>query len=141
MAKIQGQSTSNPAHIAQVATLAAITGTQAPVEMMRQAFDERRQEIVKLLRAIPGVACREPTGAFYAFPDLSTYVGRTTPEGHKLASDVELCDWLLDHARVAVVPGSGFGAPGHVRLSYATSMPQIREGVGRMATALPKLRA
>jgi aspartate aminotransferase len=140
MNKIQGQSTSNPTHIAQVATLAAITGPQACVETMRRAFDERRQEMVKLLRAIPGVECREPTGAFYAFPDLSAYVGRTSPEGHKLASDVELCDWLLDHARVAVVPGSGFGAPGHVRLSYACAMEQIREGVGRMTTALAKLR-
>ena len=140
MNKIQGQSTSNPTHISQVATLAALTGSQDPVATMRKAFDERRIEMVKLLRAIPGVDCREPKGAFYAFPDVSTYVGKTTPEGNKLASDAELCDWLLDVGRVAVVPGSGFGAPGHVRLSYATSMAAIRDGVSRLGKALATLK-
>ncbi len=140
MSKIQGQSTSNPTHIAQIAALAALTGTQEPVETMRKAFDERRLEMVKLLRAIPGVTCREPKGAFYAFPDVSAHVGKTTPEGKKLATDVELCDWLLDHGKVAVVPGSGFGAPGHVRLSYACSMANIQDGVGRMARALGTLK-
>jgi aspartate/methionine/tyrosine aminotransferase len=88
------------------------------------------------------VQCREPKGAFYAFPDVSAFVGRTppTPQARPLANDVELCDWLLEHARVAVVPGSGFGAPGHVRLSYACAMDAIREGVGRMTTALATLR-
>ena len=139
MSKIQGQSTSNATHAAQVATFAALTGTQDPVETMRKAFDDRRIEMVKLLRAIPSVKCREPKGAFYAFPDLSAYVGKTSPEGKVLASDVELCDWLVDVGRVAVVPGSGFGAPGHVRLSYATSMPNIQEGVGRLGRALGTL--
>ncbi len=139
MNKIQGQSTSNATHAAQVATIAALTGTQEPVEMMRKAFDERRIEMTKLLRAIPNVSCREPKGAFYAFPDLSAYVGRTTPEGKAITTDVELCDWLLDHGKVAVVPGSGFGAAGHVRLSYATSMKNIQEGVGRLARALATL--
>jgi aspartate aminotransferase len=96
--------------------------------------------MVKLLRAIPGVTCREPKGAFYAFPDVSAHVGKSTPEGKRLATDVELCDWLLDHGKVAVVPGSGFGAPGHVRLSYACSMANIQDGVGRMARALGTLR-
>jgi aspartate aminotransferase len=140
MAKIQSQSTSNPTHIAQIATLAALTGPQACVETMRRAFDERRVEIVRLLRAIPGVSCREPKGAFYVFPDLSAFVGKRTPDGNALASDVELCDWLLDSSRVAIVPGSGFGAPGHVRLSYACSMANIQEGLGRMTRALASLR-
>ena len=140
MSKIQGQSTSNPSHIAQVATLAALTGPQDCVETMRKAFDERRIAMVKLLRAIPNVSCREPKGAFYAFPDLGAYVGKTTPEGKQIASDVELCDWLLDAGKVAVVPGSGFGAPGHVRLSYACSMANIENGVGRMARSLATLR-
>jgi len=139
MSKIQGQSTSNATHAAQIATFAALTGTQEPVETMRKAFDERRVEMVKLLRAIPDVQCREPKGAFYAFPDISAYVGKTTPDGKKLATDVELCDWLVDVGRVAVVPGSGFGAPGHVRLSYACSMPNIIEGVGRLGRALGTL--
>jgi aspartate aminotransferase len=140
MSKIQGQSTSNPTHIAQIATLAALTGSQDCVETMRRAFDERRIEMVKLLRAIPGVTCREPKGAFYAFPDVSAFVGKATPEGKPLSTDVELCDWLLDAGKVAVVPGSGFGAPGHVRLSYACSMDNIRDGVGRMTRALATLR-
>jgi aspartate aminotransferase len=139
MAKIQGQSTSNPTHISQVATLAALTGSQDCVGEMRKAFDERRQEMVKLLRAIPGVNCREPKGAFYAFPDVSAYVGKKSPEGSILDDDVQLCDWLVEVGKVAVVPGSGFGAPGFVRLSYATSMDNIRKGVDRLAKALGSL--
>jgi aspartate aminotransferase len=139
MGKIQGQSTSNPAHVAQVATLAALTGPQDCVETMRKAFDERRVAMVELLRAIPSVGCREPKGAFYAFPDVSAYVGKKTPEGSILDDDVQLCDWLVEVGKVAVVPGSGFGAPGHVRLSYATSMANIREGVKRMREALATL--
>ena len=140
MAKIQGQSTSNPTHVAQIAAVAALTGPQSCVAEMRKAFDDRRVAIVKLLRAIPGVRCREPKGAFYAFPDVSAYVGRKTPEGVTLGDDVQLCDWLVEVGKVAVVPGSGFGAPGHVRLSYACSMDNIKDGVGRLAKALGTLR-
>ncbi|HEU4613553.1 MAG TPA: pyridoxal phosphate-dependent aminotransferase [Kofleriaceae bacterium] len=140
MSKIQGQSTSNPTHISQIATLAALTGPQDCVATMRKAFDERRLEMVKLLRAIPGVQCREPKGAFYAFPDVSAYVGKKTPEGSILDDDVQLCDWLVEVGKVAVVPGSGFGAPGYVRLSYACSMKNIQEGVGRLAKALATLK-
>jgi aspartate aminotransferase len=140
MSKIQGQSTSNPTHIAQIAALAALTGPQDCVAEMRAAFDARRLEMVKLLRAIPGVTCREPKGAFYAFPDLSAFLGKTTPEGSILDDDVQLCDWLVEVGRVAVVPGSGFGAPGFVRLSYACSMANIQDGVGRLAKSLGTLR-
>ena len=136
---VQGQSTSNPTHAAQIATLAALTGPQDCVATMRNAFDERRVEMVKLLRAIPGVTCREPKGAFYAFPNLSAYIGKKTPDGKVLADDVTLCDWVLDSGKVAVVPGSGFGAPGFVRLSYACSMQNIQSGVGRLAEALKTL--
>jgi aspartate aminotransferase len=140
MSKIQGQSTSNPTHISQIATLAALTGPQDCVGTMRTAFDERRLEMLQLLRAIPNVSCREPKGAFYAFPDVSAYVGKRSPEGSILDDDVQLCDWLVEVGKVAVVPGSGFGAPGFVRLSYACSMANIREGVGRLARALGTLR-
>ncbi|MDQ3341101.1 MAG: pyridoxal phosphate-dependent aminotransferase [Myxococcota bacterium] len=139
MNKIQGQSTSNPTHISQLATLAALTGPQDCVGIMRKAFDERRLEMVKLLRAIPNVQCREPKGAFYAFPDVSHYVGKKTPEGSTLDDDVQLCDWLVEVGKVAVVPGSGFGAPGFVRLSYACSMANIQDGVGRLGRALASL--
>jgi len=140
MAKIQGQSTSNPTNLAQTCTLAALTGPQDCVATMRRAFDERRIEMVRLLRAIPGVACREPKGAFYAFPDVSSYLGKKSPEGSVLDDDVQLCDWLVEVGKVAVVPGSGFGAPGFVRLSYATSMANIQDGVGRLSRALQSLR-
>ena len=140
MAKVQGQSTSNPTHLAQVATVAALTGPQECVATMRAAFDERRRAIVDLLRAIPGVACREPKGAFYAFPDLGAFIGRHFGEGQPIKDDVALCDWLVEHARVAVVPGSGFGAAGHVRLSYACSMDNIKLGLGRLREALLSLR-
>ena len=140
MAKVQGQSTSNPTHLAQVATLAALTGPQDCVETMRKAFDERRQVMVELLRAIPGVACREPKGAFYAFPDLGAFLGRHPANGAPIKDDVALCDWLVDNAKVAVVPGSGFGAAGHVRLSYACSMDNIKNGIARLREALLSLR-
>jgi aspartate aminotransferase len=139
MNTLQGQSTSNVTSIAQAAAIAALEGPQEPVEEMRKQFDERRKVIVELLRAIPGVACYDPEGAFYAFPDVSAYVGKTAPGGKVIGTDVALCDYLLDTGRVAVVPGSGFGAPGFVRLSYATSMKNIKSGVERMADALAKL--
>jgi aspartate aminotransferase len=139
MAKIQGQSTSNPTHISQIATLAGLTGSQQCVADMRKAFDERRIAMVRLLRAIPSVTCVEPKGAFYAFPDVSAYVGKKTPQGTVLADDVQLCDWLVDAGKVAVVPGSGFGAPGFVRLAYACSMQDIETGVDRLAKSLGSL--
>ncbi len=139
MAKIQGQSTSNPTHVSQIATLAALTGPQNCVAEMRRAFDERRLAMVKLLRAIPGVQCREPKGAFYAFPDVSAYVGKKTPDGTVLADDVKLCDWLVEAGKVAIVPGSGFGAPGFVRLSYACSMKNIETGLARLTASLGQL--
>jgi aspartate aminotransferase len=139
MSKIQGQSTSNPTNAAQIATLAALTGPQDCVATMRAAFDERRQVMLRLLRAIPGVSCREPKGAFYAFPDLSSFIGKRSPEGSIFDDDVQLCDWLLEVGKIAVVPGTGFGAPGHVRLSYACSMANIEGGLARLAEALGKL--
>jgi len=126
-------------HISQIATLAALTGPQQCVAEMRKAFDERRLAIVRLLRAIPGVTCVEPQGAFYAFPDVSVYLGKTTPQGTVLADDVQLCDWLVEAGKVAVVPGSGFGAAGFVRLAYACSMQDIEVGVDRLAKALGSL--
>jgi aspartate aminotransferase len=139
MGTIQGQSTSNPSHIAQVAAMAALTGPQDCVGVMRAAFDERRGEMVARLRAMPGVHLHEPRGAFYCFPDLSAHVGRRVPSGSPLVDDVALCNYLVEDGRVAVVPGSGFGAPGFVRLSYACSMDEIRNGLDRMGEALGRL--
>jgi aspartate aminotransferase len=139
MATIQGQSTTHAAAVAQAASVAALEGPTEELENMRQEFDKRRKVMVARLRDIPGVKCVEPKGAFYAFPDLSAFIGKKTPEGRKLENDVQLCEWLLESAKVAVVMGSAFHAPGFVRLSYATSMKNIEEGVRRMAEWLPKL--
>jgi aspartate aminotransferase len=139
MATLQGQSTTHAAAVAQAAAQAAIEGPTDELEKMRVEFDKRRKTMVARLREIPGVTCVEPKGAFYAFPDLSAFIGKKTPEGKKIENDVQLCEWLIEAAKVAVVMGSAFGAPGFVRLSYATSMKNVEEGVRRMAEALPKL--
>jgi aspartate aminotransferase len=139
MATLQGQSTTHAAAVAQAAAQAAIEGPTDELEKMRVEFDKRRRTMLARLREIPGVTCVEPKGAFYAFPDLSAFIGKKTPEGKKIENDVQLCEWLIEAAKVAVVMGSAFGAPGFVRLSYATSMKNVEEGVRRMAEALPKL--
>jgi aspartate aminotransferase len=139
MATIQGQSTTHAAAVSQAAALAAIEGPTDELEKMRVEFDKRRKVMVARLREIPGVTCVEPKGAFYAFPDLSAFIGRKTPEGKKIENDVQLCEWLIEAAKVAVVMGSAFHAPGFVRLSYATSMKNVEEGVRRLAEALPRL--
>jgi aspartate aminotransferase len=140
MATLQGQSTTHAAAVAQAAALAAIEGPTDELETMRGEFDKRRKTMVARLREIPGVSCVEPKGAFYAFPDLSAFIGRKTPEGKKIENDVQLCEWLIEAAKVAVVMGSAFGAPGFVRLSYATSMKNIQEGVSRIAKAFALLK-
>jgi aspartate aminotransferase len=140
MSKLQGQSTSGASHIAQVAALAALSGPQNCVAEMRAAFDERRQEMVRLLREIPDVSCNEPRGAFYAFPDFSAYIGRRDSGGNVIEDDVALATYLLEAGQVAVVPGSGFGAPGFARLSYACSMDDIKRGLGQLREALTGLK-
>jgi len=133
MDTLQGQSTTNPAAVAQAAALAAITGPQESVTAMHAEFDKRRRAMVEGLRAIPKVKLHEPRGAFYCFPDLGAYVGG------KIKDDVALAEYILEKGRVAVVPGTGFFAPGFVRLSYATSMANVTEGVRRIAEALAQL--
>lgn len=133
MDTLQGQSTTNPAAIAQAAAVAALTGPQESVTAMHAEFDKRRRAMVDGLRAIPKVELHEPRGAFYCFPDVSAYVGG------KVKDDLALCEWILEKGRVAVVPGSGFFAPGFVRLSYATSMANVNEGVRRIGEALAQL--
>ena len=133
MDKLQGQVTTNAAAVSQHAALAALTGDQAPTQKMVAEFDARRRIMYKSLIAIPRVRCVEPHGAFYCFPDVSAYLSEAVPD------DVALSRFLLDEASVAVVPGTGFYAPGHIRLSYATSVPLIEEGVRRIAAGLQAL--
>jgi aspartate aminotransferase len=139
MDTLQSQCTSGASRVAQVAALAALTGPQDSVEQMRKAFDERRREMHARLVAIPGVTCVEPQGAFYCFPDLSAYLGKQAPGGEILRDDIALCAYLVREGRVAIVPGSGFGAPGYARLSYACSLDDVRVGVTRLGQALSLL--
>lgn len=134
MQSLQGQVTSNATTIAQYAALAALTGDQVPVEAMRAEFDRRRQVMYQALCRIPGLRCAEPQGAFYCFPDVRAYLRPTGPR-----DDIELCNWLLQHAGIAAIPGSGFFAPGFLRFSYATSLANIEEGMRRLAAGLAEL--
>ncbi len=138
MGRIQDQSTSNPVSISQKAAVAALTGTQEPTEQMRKAFEARRNLMVDRLNSMPGVQCRMPGGAFYAFPDVSALFGAKFGDQEINSSD-DIAAYLLEEAGVAVVPGSGFGADSHIRLSYATSTEMIVRGLKRMENALCKL--
>jgi aspartate aminotransferase len=129
--KLQSQSTSNPTSVAQYAALAAMTGPMDSVPVMLAEYARRRQRIVNGLLSIHGVTCEWPGGAFYAFPNLKAHLAGGTSQ--PVASDcTDLARLLLDKARVAVVPGTGFGAPGYLRLSYATSIERIEEGLRRL---------
>ncbi len=138
MGRLQDQSTSNPVSISQKAAVAALNGPQEPVEEMRKAFEERRSLIVKGLNAIPGVSCRLPGGAFYAFPDISELLGKRAGEIEITGSET-FAAYLLEKANVAVIPGSGFGADHYVRLSYATSADSIVKGLERIDAAVRRL--
>jgi aspartate aminotransferase len=137
-AKIQSQSTSNPTSIAQAAALEAIRGPQNEVTGMVREFRRRRDVIVERLNAIPGITCLSPQGAFYAFPNVRGLF-RTAPNGKTLSSACDVADYLLEEARVAVVPGEDFGSPEHIRFSYATSLPDIENGCRRVAEAVGRL--
>ncbi len=136
--KLQGQFTSGASSIAQKAAEAAYTGPQDCVEEMRRAFERRRDLVVRLAREIPGLGVNEPQGAFYLFPEVSAYIGRSF--GDRVIKDSgDLAMYLLDEAHVATVDGAAFCAPGYIRLSYATSDENIVEAMRRIAAALAKL--
>lgn len=137
--KLQGQYTSGASSIAQKAAEAAYTGSQACVEEMRQAFERRRNLVVKLASEIPGLKVNEPKGAFYLFPEVSSYFGKT--DGKRTINDAsDLAMYLLEEGHVATVAGDAFCAPGYIRLSYATSDDNIREAMKRIAQTLAKLK-
>ncbi|MCG2634379.1 MAG: pyridoxal phosphate-dependent aminotransferase [Gammaproteobacteria bacterium] len=128
MKKIQGQSTSNPCSIAQVAATAALEGSQACVAEMVAAFHQRHDAVLARLKRIAGVVCEPADGTFYLFPDFSGALART-PEAD---TDVELAELILERIGVALVPGSAFGAPGHMRLSFATDMATLDAAIDRL---------
>lgn len=138
MNNIQSQSTSNPTSIAQKASVEALIGLQDEVRKMVTAFGQRRNYIVDRLNKIPGVSCYKPVGAFYVFPNFSSYYGKSY-QGKKIENSTHLADIFLDVARVAVVPGVEFGADPFERLSFATSMENIKEGLDRIEESLKKL--
>ncbi len=137
MASFQSHSTTHPASIAQKAAVAALNGPEDAVAAMREEFRRRRDYIVDRLGQIPGFRVNRPAGAFYVFPNAEPLLGRRIG-GREVRTDLDLAEALLTEARVAVVPGTAFGAPGHLRISYATSMERIKEGLDRVAAALAR---
>jgi len=136
--KLQSQNTSNPTSIAQKAAVEALNGEQTAVGQMVGEFEKRRNVIVEALNGIPGLTCRKPRGAFYVFPNVEKIFGKTF-DGKIINGSSDLAAYLLDAANVAVVPGADFGDDRYMRLSYATSMALIEEGVRRIKTAIEKL--
>jgi aspartate aminotransferase len=128
---IQSHETSNVSNVAQRAALAAVAGNLDDVAMMRAAFDSRRQTMVRMLNEIDGVVCPEPEGAFYAFPSVKGLLGRTL-RGQQPSSSAELAELCINEAKVAVVPGEAFGAPGYFRMSYALGDDDLVEGISRL---------
>ncbi|MDR2772232.1 MAG: pyridoxal phosphate-dependent aminotransferase [Elusimicrobiota bacterium] len=139
MSKIQSQSTSNPTSISMKASVEALNGDQSEVEVMRKEFEKRRDFIVDALNKIENVECLKPQGSFYVFPNIQKYLGKTF-EGRKIATDIDLADFLLDRAKIAIVPGSPFGVQGHIRLSYALSIQDSKKGIDRLKSALEELK-
>ena len=137
--KLQGQYTSGPCSVSQKAAEAAYTGTQAPVEEMRQAFERRRDLIVKLAKEVPGLEVNVPEGAFYLFPKCSAYFGKKTADGRVINTSDDLAMYLLEVGHVACVGGTSFGAPECIRMSYATSDENITEAIRRIKEALAQL--
>ena len=132
MKKVQSQSTSNPASISQAAAQAALEGDQICIEPMIKAFRERHDFVVEALNRIPGVVCLPADGTFYCFPQVQAVIDRLDA----VSNDIELAEYLLDNAGVALVPGSAFGAPGYVRISFATSMDILKDALARLTKAL-----
>ena len=140
MSKIQGQTTSCPNAIGQKASVAALLGDQGPILDMKKKFKERRQVMFDALNDLEGVHCDMPGGAFYMFPDFSSYLNRETKDGKILRDTFDLSDYILDTANVVTVAGDGFGAKGYLRLSFATSSEIIKNGIKRIEKSLKELK-
>ena len=138
MSKIQGQLTSCANSIGQKAGIEALTGSQDCVNNMRSKFKRRRDLIISLLNKLPNIKCKIPGGAFYAFPDFSKYIDRDG-NGKLLKDTFDISEYILEHSKVVTVPGDGFGAPGHIRFSYATSSAVIKEGIDRVKFTLESI--
>ncbi|MFQ5532492.1 MAG: pyridoxal phosphate-dependent aminotransferase [Candidatus Methylomirabilales bacterium] len=140
MIDLQSHSTSSCTSISQKAAVAALLGPQESVEAMRREFNKRRRLMLERIQRIPGVRCVPPQGAFYAFPNVSSFYGKKITRGRKISGSADLAAYLLQEARVSVIPGADFGSDKHIRLSYCLDIEQIGEGLQRMARALEQLR-
>lgn len=138
MTRIQSQSTSNPTTISQWAAIEALSGPQDEVEKMRRTFEERRSIIIEDLNNIEGIRCNWPQGAFYAFPDVSGLYGKSH-KGGKISGSLDFASYLLSEVKVALVPGAPFGNDNCIRLSYASSIEDIKGGVERIKEAASRL--
>lgn len=135
MNNLQGQCTSNPTTISQYAAIEAFNGNQNKVEVMRKEFEIRKNYIVNELNQIDGITCFEPQGAFYVFPNVSSYYGKKY-EGKTINNSLDLTEFLLEEAKVAVIPGIEFGADNYIRISFAVSTEEIKEGISRISSSL-----
>ena len=140
MAVVQSQSTSNPSSVTQAAAIEALNGPQEILKERRESFQSRRDLVVNALNAIEGITCRRPEGAFYTYANCAGVLGRTTPAGERLETDLDFCRYLLTSAGVAVVPGTFFGLAPFFRSSYATSAAQLETAMQRIAKAVADLR-
>jgi aspartate aminotransferase len=139
MAKIQSQSTTCVSSISIKASSEALNGTQEYVKHMVQEFEKRRNYIFKELSNISGISCKKPNGSFYVFPNITNFINKSF-NGNKIKNDIDLSNYLLDTANIAVIPGSAFGSNKHIRLSFATSIATISEGIKRLKSALMLLK-
>ncbi len=137
--KIQGQVTSGPNAVTQRAAITALTTDMKPTAMMVAEFTKRRTRVMELLKEMPGIACGEPQGAFYVFPQVNSFFGKADGE-YKIENADDLCMYLLNNAHVSTVTGSAFGEPNCIRISFANSMENIEKGFGKIKTALDKLK-
>jgi aspartate aminotransferase len=135
---LQSQTTSSITTASQLAVLAALSGDQACVRKMRETYEKRRKRLVDGLRAIPGLRCEQPRGAFYVFADVRALIGKRSGKD-VIASDADFARLLLERERVAVVPGVAFHGPGYVRLSYAASLADLEEALSRIAAFVASL--
>lgn len=131
MSNVQSHATSNPNSIAQYASVEALKGPQDDIEIMRKEFEKRRDYMVDKVNSIPGISCKKPDGAFYVMINITKLLGKTI-KGYKINSSVDLCSALLEDVKVAAIPGAGFGTDSYIRLSYATSLENIIEGLNRI---------
>jgi aspartate aminotransferase len=140
MDKLQSQSTSNTSSISQAAAVEALTGPQESIETMKVAYKRRRDMVVEMLNAAPGIRCHKPEGAFYVFPSMQGCIGKVTKGGKRIETDEDFCLALLEEEGVACVHGAAFMYPGYFRISYATSDEQLKDACTRIQRFCAGLR-